>query len=362
MNRLCFSVVLWGKPFVELFTRYVLPSHLAAHNIPALTLNHMSEYVIVTTQADMEALARAPAIARLASYMPVRYIVGSFGAADIASPIKYTWLTEAHTHLLGYARERDAGLLFLTPDTLLSDGSLARIEAGIRAGQRAVVVTGLMVDHTRFLPALDDYLTGAGRSGEVARGSLSAEARPLMRLATRTYHHIVDAYRVDSTTFNHFPSFIYWRLGERGMLVRAFHLHPIFVYPEDWDTPIYTDKFQTIDQTYVTRAVRDVSRIDLPTDSDEFLLLELAPPEKAYPVYDRSFAVPRKIGAWAGRETEVLNWAFFRHKLWFHTGIDRTQFVAVEAASDEFVGETLRYAVAARQAIAAAVADASSRR
>jgi hypothetical protein len=353
MTGLCFSVVLWGRPFVDLFTRWVLPSHLAPRNLPALALRGRAEYLVVTTAEDREAIMATPAFRALEAQLPVVWALGTFGGTDIRSDAKYAWMTEAHRHVLAHARARDLGAWFLTPDTLLADGALARIERAVLAGHRASVVTGLMVDQTRFLPLLDDWIAREGAGDAFARGALGVPPRALMAMATRSYHRIVDAYRWDSMRFNQFPSFVYWSLGDAGLLARCFHLHPIFVHPEDWDAPIHGDTFRTIDQTYVARAVPDPAKIDVPTDSDEFLLLELAPPEKRYPTYDRSFAAPRRIGAWAARETEVLNWAFFRQQLWFHTGIDRARFADVVRASDRFVDETLRHAVAARQALAA---------
>lgn len=347
MQEFCFSVVLWGQPFVDLFTRYVLPSHLAPDNIPALTLNGRSHYLIVTTAADMERMDATPAIRRLKEYMPVKFVLASFGDTDIRSDLKYRWMTEANRYVLDYARERDAGVWFLTPDTLLANGALRRVERGVLAGRRAVVVTGLMADQIGFLPDLHALLDRDGGGADLDGGTLAIAPRPLMSLWSRHPHHIVDAYFHDSTRFNHFPSFIFWRLGAEGLLARCFHLHPIFIHPDTWEG---IDGSRTIDQTYVAHAVRDPGDVDVPTDSDEFLLIEIAPPEKRYPVYDRSFAVPRRIGAWAARETELLNWIFFRQKLWFHTGIDRTRFADVEQMSDRFVDEVLRNAAMARAA------------
>src|SRR5205814_806955 len=64
----------------------------------------------------------------------------------------------------------------------------------------------------------------------------------------------------------------YWRVGDHGLLVRGFHIHPILVWPREADAAIRN----TLDDEYVSRACPNRMDWHTVTDSDEMCVIEFS--------------------------------------------------------------------------------------
>ncbi len=334
---ICF--VVWGEAFTRLLLDYALPSLLAPGNLPAFAADRNVEILMITTGSDRRMIEDSPVHDAARRHVAVQFLEFASEPIPLDPPErKFKLMNILHQQMVTYARLRDAGIVMLTPDIVIADGALGRLARSIAAGKRVFMSHAPSVDLVRFGPLLDAWCAAHGTGGEV----LAVPPRPLMNMAARCWHPVTLCYMHDSTTFNRFTSFMYWRLGEHGLLCRAFHLGPVYFYPENWAPELLADHSRTIDQIYIGEACPDPESYDLCGDSDEFLYVELSPPDKRYPVPSFSLANAIDVALFAVTQLQPMNMRFFAHKLWLHDGVDRAARAGAERLSDEFVDQVFK--------------------
>ncbi len=359
-NGLCLGIVVWGRTFVDTMTGLMLPSLLAPGNLPAFAWRQRTVLLLITTREDEAHIRAASVFAALSAQVTVEFMTFAERPLVLDPPqLKYHLMTMLHEHLVARARRDDLGVIMLTPDVILADGALRRIERTIAEGRRVLVAHAPSLDRSLFMPLLDAWL---GRSPGTPPGdTLAVPPRALMRMATRSYHRVTWQYMVDSEQFNPMTSAMYWRLGDDGLLARVFHSGPVYFHPADWSIPVAEDPAsgKTIYIAYIGRACPDPESYDLVGDSDEFLYVEISDADKVYPVPEVNRANPTSFALFAATNGGPMNLRFFAHKLWLHTGIDRSAHVEVERRSDVFVDEVLAMMPSVERALARRAAGTS---
>jgi hypothetical protein len=338
-SHVVIGIVVWGDAFTRLMLDYALPSLLAPGNLSALAADRTVEILLLTTGRDRRMVEDAPIYHAIPPRIAVKFLEFAPEPIPLDPPErKFALMNILHQQMVNYARLRDAGIVMLTPDIVIAEGAFTRLAASIASGKRVFMSHAPSVDLTKFAPLLDAWHATSGSEGEV----IAVPPRPLMTMATRSWHPVTLCYMHDSTTFNRFTSFMYWRLGEHGLLCRAFHLGPVYFYPQNWAPELLADHSRTIDQVYIGEACPDPESYDFCADSDEFLYLELSPPEKRYPVPKFSLANAIDIAMFAVTQLQPMNMRFFAHKLWLHDGVARADYAPVERQSDAFVEDVFR--------------------
>ncbi len=271
---------VWGQEFGNLFLDLCLPNQLSPGNLPALPAG--SRYRILTTEADATWIAADPRLEAVRQHLPVD-VVG-ISAEEFEDrgkpgrlPNRYKMMTACHRRAIAEAAGERAVLIFLSPDIVLSDGTMAALVRRHAAGARAVLSTGLRLSRETFMAALD-----------ADASARTLPSRELVALALQHLHPWTESLMVDGRSANEFPTSVYWpvRSGARleGILVRALHLHPLLV------DPVRRTELPrgTIDGHYLMRCCPKLKACHVVEDSDELAVFELTP-------------VERNIGARAGR-------------------------------------------------------------
>ncbi len=342
MRHLCISFVVWGRTFTDILVTDALPSMLAPGNLPSFAYRRMTEVLIITTGEDEAHIKASAAYERLLRYVPVTFL--NFAPApvqQVVGDMKYVLMTAMHEFMIKYARLKRAAVMMLTPDILMADGAMQRIAQSIDQGKRVMMAHAPMLDRDGFMPEIARWLEAEGRGDDHRHGIIAVPARAMMGMAMRHLHPMTFSYFRESDQFNLFPSFMYWPLGERGLLCRCPHLGPVYFEPENWDAAMFDDSFRTIDQKFIMDACPDLASYDFCSDSDEFLYVEIGPSSKQYPIPDRHFASPADFAVFARRELNAFNLRFFREKVWLHDGIDRADYAGIERESDRFVDQVM---------------------
>jgi hypothetical protein len=254
-------VAVWGTAFTRRFLDYALPTQLAEGNLPALSNLAGSVYTIATTASD-EATIRADAgFARLAALVPCQFL--SIDDVDRAEP--YTAMTEAHRRCLQRLHPAHAAVI-LPPDALWSDGSFAALERLVAAGKRLVLIAGLRTRAETLEPVL-----AAWRAAQPGPG-LTLSGRELVTLALAHLHAVSEALCWDEPRFTRWPSHLYWRVGEAGLLACAYHQHPFLVLPPPAAGPPTT----TVDGEYLETLGLAAEQCHVVSDSDEVCQIEVS--------------------------------------------------------------------------------------
>lgn len=345
-----FLVVLavWGEAYTRLFAEFALPALLSDRNLPALSRSRPSSFAIYTTAEDAERIRATPLYPQLAASIPVQFRDVEAALGVRSDKFRYDAMSAIHQLALDDAGESDAALVFLAPDAIWADGSLEAVARAADAGKRAVLQVGLRADEETAGPAMR-------RAFFDRTGPSAVPARDLVRLGLDHLHQVCRAWRWDAAGFWRTVSNCYWPIDDEGFLVRAFHLHPLMLYPERPLAPFVS----TIDDDLLFLAVHDRETIHVVEDSDEVIHVELVPRDWPGELSVLAGAPsPRYIATWARGSATALHRTFFTsHTIRVHAQEISGRWRKAEAQSAR-VARRVRRTLGLRSAAVAALTGA----
>ena len=329
-NLVTILAPVWGRRHLDRFLRLVLPSWLAAGNVPRLAQNGAVGVRFLSRTDDFERIRRTLVFTALARQARIEFIA----IDDLLSPgFMPVSLTLAYQR--GAAFGARAGvrqrLLWLNGDFLLADGALAYAGALLRQDAPPLLLApSLRVKEEGVLP---DLLEKIDRDGALAIGP-----RALARLALDHPHPTLTASRFDQAVLRSVnPHQLYWRADESTLIGRALCLFALGVAVDGAPPPAaaYADFGQA-------RLMAPDAPAQVMDDSDHFLAVELSPE-----AYEADFirvgapsleAVAAETGAWA---TEFHR-AQAAAAIFYRAGDPGPRVAAAKTASDAVIAGLLR--------------------
>lgn len=261
-----FTVVFWGRAYREFFTDLLLASLLSPNNIPALRRERQSKFLIVTTKNDWDAVQEHGLFQELQEYVDPIWFEMAYPNAD---DLKMLVMSRGHKVVAQKAFEDKAYGVFVTPDLILSDGSVAAMEALAEMGKKVVLSVALRFGYESLLPKLE-------KEGYLVKGKpLAIPPRDLMRLGLPSFHSETLRYEYEKPYFADMPISIYWWVPDgNGVIIHSFSWAPLVLdygslYAHDSET---FEKW-TLDGDYVFRNFPDPKDVYVVTDSDEIMLV-----------------------------------------------------------------------------------------
>ena len=259
-------IAVWGEAYVDTMARTLARSLLFPGNLPGLSHGNPCTVVFVTRPEDESRIRTHASVQHLMKVARTEFI--HFDPS--ALPNVYLAMSRAH-YLAGTVTRREGAVgIIASPDALISDGSLMAVARYVEQGKAAVLCAGPRLLQETTLPALDRRLKDTALSG-----------RDLVSLTLGHLHPQMLRYFVDSGDFSTFPALCCWSLGERGFLLRAFHLHPIMV---DFArvTNFEALERQSIDGVFLDNAFGEDAAIAVETDSDNIYMCSVTPADAWY--------------------------------------------------------------------------------
>ena len=322
---------VWGSEFIRLFLDVCVPNQLSPQNLAALPAG--SRYRIFTGRADRAALASSPRLDQVRRILPVDVVEVDLTELDPqANPNTYKMMTACHRRAVADAASVDAALIFLAPDFILGEGTIAglvRLHAG---GARAVLTANLRLSSESFLAAW-----------KARAGDAPVSSRELVGLGLRHLHPATASCFVEGPTSNDFPTSVYWpvRSGDRieGLFVRALHLHPMLL------DPVHREELPetTIDGHYLAQACPDLEQCVVVQDSDDLVVFELTPFERRVGNHDRRQGVSMPRLAAVAAKCDAYQRSHWHRPIRLHVADVDERWSAAAAHSAAFVAELERY-------------------
>jgi len=335
-------VPVWGREYTQIFIELMLPTLLAPGNIPALPHPERHVFQIYTTPADRAVIEASPIHARLKQHIRVAF--HRVRSHPEKGGNAYAIQSDCYRRAIREADAADQAMVFLTPDSVMADGSLRNLARIAGTGVRAVLGVGVRLVKETVSEALLQY--HRGDDGVIAIGP-----RELVRLALPNIHPIAKAHFYHDEGYGLFLSNLYWRIGTEGLLARCFHLHPFMVYPRVKNAPFTT----TVDGDYIEAACPDLADTYVVTDSDEFWAFELSAADRRIRIMDRS-RPPIEFVQWMYNKTTARHRQLIGKVIRMHAGMsDGPAWRAAELEAEGCVKQLLSYVEAMAQAKGATV-------
>ena len=271
-----FITVLWGRTYSDAFLEYCVPSFLAPGNLPTLSTRQRSKFVIATTKDDWEYLSSSVIFGRLQEYVePVFFEIGpcppeKSGCEHMGS---------GHIAACGLAYKDKAYAVIVTPDLMISDGTIRHLQEHAARGIELVWVAALRFAEEPFL----GHLNALGLIPKVSRRDtgtpLVITGAQMAFAAINGMHTETLSYEWDASYFPHIPSAVWWRVpGENGILVYSLSWAPFLLdFGAVKSHDITTLQNWTIDGDYVYKNLGSNPKIHVVQDSDEMFCGSWAP-------------------------------------------------------------------------------------
>ncbi|HEV2263947.1 MAG TPA: TIGR04372 family glycosyltransferase [Stellaceae bacterium] len=321
MKRLDLAIAVWGDTYVDTLLTWALPSFLAPGNIPACSSVVSARMTIVTRPEDRDRILGHPIAGEVRKFGEL-IIVPLLTESVFKGTNRYDIMALSHRYCIAESLRDGAVISLLSPDCLVSDGSLSFGLGKIRDGAAAVLVAG---PRAEFELATQELSARKNTSAS----TLNLSGRDLSSLVRRFPHDISRLLYWEDQPFSRFPSAVYWRAGDDSFLARYFHLHPLFVDLTRADNDAASTG--TIDGTLLLHAKIGPDQVFVNEHSDNMCVIEMSRASHD-PMGSRPHDVARKqlfVARWAMECTDARHRAQFKHHFFKFQGHETIEWARV---------------------------------
>jgi hypothetical protein len=269
-------VTFWGTRFREYFLEYCVPSLLAPGNLPAISKGRPVKFLIATLPSDWNEIQRTRIFAELKRHVEPVFI-------DIppcpANRSGCQHMGVGHKLMSEIAFRDRAFAVLLTPDLMLSDGTMAQLDRYADCGIEIVLVAALrfgeepFFSHLKAIGALpDEERSRTGRA-------LSISGRQMVAAAVNGFHSETLTYEWDAPYLPPYPPAAWWRVAnEDGILLHCLSWAPLLLdYSVVKSHDLSALETWTIDGDYVYANFGQSKAIHIVQDSDEMFVASWSP-------------------------------------------------------------------------------------
>lgn len=271
-----FIIVLWGARFRDYFLEYCVPSLLAPGNIPALKTARRNKFLIATVPADWEAM-RSTAIFRELE----RYVEPVFIEIPPCPPGRSgcEHMNVGHKIACDMAYRDKALALVLTPDCMVSEGTMARLQELAHEGVELVLTAALRFGEEPFFENLRALGVLPDERRQDSAKPLVISGRQMAHAAVNGFHSETLSYEWDAPYLLPIAPAAWWRVpGEDGIVLHSLSWAPMLLdYGAVPEHDTSTLDSWTIDGDYLFKNLKDSRRLHVVQDSDEIFLASWGP-------------------------------------------------------------------------------------
>jgi hypothetical protein len=290
-----FIVVLWGERFRNYFLEFCLASLLAPGNIPALNTSLRNKFLIATRPEDWESMCGTE-IFQLAK----RYVDPVFIEIPPCPPGRSgcEHMSVGHNAACDMAYREKALALVLTPDCMVSDGSIARLQELAHEGVQLVVAAALRFGQEPFFRNLKSLGVWDEAHDAKAQGPLSISGRQMSYAAVNGFHPETLSYEWEAPYIADIMPATWWRVpGEDGIVLHCLSWAPMLLdYAAVPDHDTSTLKGWTIDGDYLFKNMGCNAKMHVVQDSDEIFLASWAPMSDGADAFRRHSTFEKAMG------------------------------------------------------------------
>ncbi len=319
---------VWGAAYLRQCVEVLLPSLLAAGNLPAVAAAIPVAFILSTRQQDIPAIHDHPAWRALATFCETR-LEPLDSLLSEASALVLTLVYARAIRSAGNTAH-DVGFVFLVADYVLADGALREVLRRLQGGADAVLAGNFQIS-----------AEAAGRriAAPAPGEALTISPRALVRLGLEALHPATQACLAGEAALHDArANRVFWRAGRDALLGRFYLLHMIAIRPVVLDVCIAA----ACDYSFVPEFCPS-GQIETITDSDSYMVAEMQPAGAGPQDWRVGPLKPAALAA------SLASWVTPQHRrnavhpICFHaTNLDRFSADCAEAMAEsaQFITET----------------------
>jgi len=316
----------WGDWHLEALLEVMWPTALSEGNLPALSQRLSARYVVQTTRKGAERILHHPSTLALRQILPDLEVRVMSEESNPPPHEHLEWWRQASRE----AGQRGSWVAYLPPDVAWPDPALGNLALAIQGPYDAVTIPYQRVLSETFVPEV---------RGLAVNGRIYLEPHVAVQMSIRHLHPLAAALFLGAP-HGHPTLELWWPVPGEGLILRHMVRELSAFDPS---------RIQPTSLIY-TRDLANLSRIKVVRESDDMVMLSLAPFLKD--VTDRSITVPgtpvnlldpARNSLHPDNDTPWID-EFSRIPVRWKARkvIDETVWKKAEAAAEEEFGQTIR--------------------
>ncbi len=305
-----YIVPVWGEFYSRIFIELSIPSLLSDKNINANQNSPHDKIIIATTYRDALWMEAQPIWNELQRVICVEILLIEFLN-------QYT--SVHHRMTMSYfeaMRIPSSGIgilyhIYLTPDSLWSNGSFSQLRYHATNGALAVLICGPRVIYENASEILKHLL----KNRDASHGFTAKE---LLTIVLDNFHPLCVAQDFLANDFlNSWPSNIFfWGGSAHTLVAKCFHLHPVMVVSPSEELVFKPN--DTIDGHYLEKLNIPLDKCHIVETIDDLFCIELSPANRTW---GQGLASPSidKVKEFACLHLDSMHRDYFRKTLVFTT-------------------------------------------
>lgn len=316
-----FVTVVWGEEYSDFYTDVVIPNYLSDGNIPAF-VSEDAVYKIYTPLYNISRIENSASFKKLSGIIKTEII-----PMPENIDVQGNWheaMSHCHRLAISDALKCNAGVVSISPDSIISQDSLANLLRLAKSGKKAVMIAGVR-------------LVKEDVSSELVKnfcrdGVITIKSHQLVGLMMKYLHPISQRLFWDSEEFSLHPSHLYFKVGDEGLVARCFHLHPLFFKPDR-----QVEFALTIDGDMISNAGFRPDEVYIVTDSYEILACEMSSYDKRFerPIANKASSL--NVAWWAKSWADYHHREYLNYKMRFESRPYSNSWYKTERYSDKVV-------------------------
>jgi hypothetical protein len=193
--------------------------------------------------------------------------------------------------------------IFLTPDSVWSDGSFRMIETLLDRDYKAAMVIGFRTEMEKMRPFLEERIAANPENPVIANRTLASKTiealHPMMKIMEWTSPGFTNTW----------PQHVYWHTGEDSIALHSFMPHPFFILSPKRAVPFT----KAMDIDYLSKLGYPKSSIHIATNSDIITVVELTPGNRDWgqPLAPARVKSLLRFGFF---QADHFHWHYFGHR------------------------------------------------
>lgn len=313
--------VIWGSSYIKTYLEFSLPSQLAEGNLPGFAKIIPAIYIFYTTEKDKEKLEKSPLLKKLRTHIPVEFRI----LDSLKTLTDYERMSLCHKKAIKEANYEDAALIFLSPDAIFSTNVFSFVASHLKSGKRLIAICSTRLSYEGMRSALS------------SRSALSLSSGELTTIALKHLHRRIQLSFIQNGMIISHPSQIYWKLDENNILVKAFHLHPLLIWPEKKDLlpeePIDSPR-------YIGAACPNFETWEIISDSKSIAVYELTADSQFSDMVTMPLT-PFLFQKWGRKNLTKWSHFFASHSIILGNGEKQASWIPIKKDAEELIHSLL---------------------
>jgi len=315
--------VVWGQVYIRTFLELSLPTQFAPGNLTSLSPKIKARYIIYTTHDGKRLITQASIFKALdqIAIVEFRLIKGE------ANECSFDTFMECHSHAIKVANKTHSPIILLSPDSILSSGVFVYLEKAIRQGKRIVAISSARMSLEKYREIVEK------KQGKHPHHLFNWSSRDLAVTVIHNLHHRTRCLFLKDNCISTHPSHIYWELDSNNVYGRAFHLHPLLIWPKNCNALPDTS---TDGKHFLEKACPGYQTWDVITHCKEIALFEISSDQQFVTDFKQKID-PACFNQWRLMNTSSSHLFFAKHQIILGDGLEKPAWKnIIENANKEF--------------------------